>query len=119
MKVLTIRSQIRDVADRWRDQYIEYVGRKPRWKECGGQMDSEAIYGRLAGLDVETATPDDVKAIIGNGSWIRPVICDECGRTFPALAQFTIDMGYEEAIFELCAECLRQSADVLDDWIDL
>lgn len=115
MKVYTTRSQIREVADRWRDQYTEFVGRKRRWKSLAYGPDAEDIYNRLVALDGATATPADVAAIIGNDSWILPVSCYECGRVAPALAQFTVHTGSEELSIEICAECLRRAAEALDE----
>jgi len=64
---VTERDMIRRVAERWKDQYFHRRGGK--W---GGLMhnDPEVIYNRLAALDVENATPQDIDDAGANISWI-------------------------------------------------
>ena len=78
MRVVSTRSEIRSVADRFRKQYKGYYGKGSCSFAPGGQQDHEDVERRLRALDVDTATPDDVERIIGNSSWVE-VRCDECG----------------------------------------
>ena len=112
MEVFTVRSQIRDVAKRWHDEYADEIASPAYWGSHGDAC--VVIYNQLLALDINAATPDDVAAIIGNPTWIAPVVCNECGQTAPALIQFSIDMGEGPETFRLCADCLRRASDMLD-----
>lgn len=99
-QLLTIRSQIRIVAQRWRHQY-------PHEK-----LD---IAAALEALDVETATPDDVAAIIGNRSW-TDLRCDECGQhERDAVVQLGETPDYESNTASVCAPCLLAALELLPD----
>ena len=111
MEVFTVRSQIRDVAKRWLNHYGAHDAPKSAW----GVASPANIYEQLAALDVETATPADVVAIIGDYGWVAdPVICDECLLPAPALVGFPIDVGDGTEFHRLCADCLRRASDMLD-----
>jgi len=82
-------------AKRWRQQYPQ--------GHCGA--DKEAIYEALAELPAGTA-PNDVDAIIGNGSWTN-LNCDECGAED---VDFVVRVGekpdYESRTAYLCGVCI-------------
>jgi hypothetical protein len=118
MKIITVRGQIREVAGKWKERYTEPTMKGLKWREelSRSGLTRQAIHERLLALDVETATPGDVAAVIGNDTWIRTsLICNECGRAAPALAKFTVDWtdNTVPSLF-LCAGCLRKAADALD-----
>jgi hypothetical protein len=102
MKLRTTRTQIREVAAAWRRQY---GGWDP-------QSDKAAIGRKLDALDTETATAEDVLAIIGNNSWTR-LTCDECEKDVSAVIQVG-DADRDYRVMDLCAECLRAAAALVD-----
>ena len=106
MEVFTVRSQIQEIAEEWENTY-------PLASHADRGLHAD-IYNRLLILNKDVATPDDVATIIGNPTWIAPVVCNECGQTAPALVQLSIDMGEGPETFRLCADCLRRASDMLD-----
>lgn len=94
MRVITIRSQIREVADRWARQY---PGSK------------EDILVQLRALDPEEATAGDVAAIIGNKSWACPQQCNECKDYFPVVVQIGDEPDFESSTAVVCRECLARA----------
>lgn len=105
MKVLNERAQVREVAAKWRKQYPA-GGPKLKW-------DPEAIYAQLVALDVETATADDVAAIMGNRSWVAPVECDECRAVTWRAVQIGQEPDYESGTATVCLECLGKAVSLI------
>jgi hypothetical protein len=103
MKLITIRSQIRDVAAKFSARYRGKSG-NPAWRET---------IERLEHLDKETATPEDVAAIIGNNAqyWVGPMNCDECG----IKSEVVVMLGPEPNPYEnantvwICPSCLQKA----------
>ncbi len=89
MRVITTRKLIQGVAQHWRNQYPD------------SKMD---IYEKLAALDAETATANDVNQIIGNGSWTR-ITCEECKNEVSEVVHF----GEDYDTFCVCKECLTKA----------
>lgn len=99
MKIITIRTQIREVAKRWKLQY--------------GRTRTD-IANLLEALDVETATAEDVERIIGNGSWVHPIPCDECREKHEIVVQLGEEPDYESSTVNICQECLRKALMLID-----
>lgn len=102
-RLITSRALIRKVAQRWHKQYF----RDGKW-HSGLSMDAPAIYSRLLALDLETATSDDVTAVIGNASW-NDLRCSECERKVDAVCEVGEEPDYESATAYLCIDCLRRA----------
>jgi hypothetical protein len=97
MKLLTKRVLIREVAQRWADQYSE-----PYWLK---DAEKQGIGRKLAALDGNTASAADVESIIGNDSWTRIDHCDDCGAED---LQEAVEFGqYRESSQTVCMRCLR------------
>lgn len=96
MELVFSRQNIINVAARWHQQYSD------------GLYPALIIIGeRLAALDLESATPDDVAAIIGNKSWSH-FTCHECGTSGLDRA---VRLGGEfDDRLDYCASCLRAAA---------
>ena len=107
MKLITERTQIREVASRWRLQY-------PESGKYGKDPTKQAIANSLSALNVETATADDVFAIIGNTSWCEPQKCNECGDVFDVVIQVGEEPDYESRTATLCIDCLRKAIDTIE-----
>ena len=90
MEIITKRSLILDVADRWKSQYPD---------------GKDGIYEKLMDLKI-SATEDDVALIIGNSSWTE-INCDECGRSVDAAAQVGQEPDYESRTAIVCFPCLE------------
>ncbi|MCK9569140.1 hypothetical protein M0R72_09375 [Candidatus Pacearchaeota archaeon] len=99
MKLITIRSQIRDVADRFAAQYRGKSG-NPAWRET---------IARLECLDKETATPEDVAAIIGNRSWVCPTVCSECRVESEVVVRLGDEPDYDSNTTWICPSCLQKA----------
>lgn len=117
MKVITIRSQIREVAEKWRAHKCitrGWVGNNaPVW--TGRDF---AVYQRLAALDPETATAADVEAIIGNDTWACAYWCGECGKESDTVVRFGVgnkEGGVSEYDHNLCIDCIGKMLDAMTD----
>lgn len=104
---ITRRGEIRTVATRWRAQY-------PSGTRLARGESADAIFRRLADLDSERATRDEVDAIIGNHSWTA-ITCDGCSRDVEAAVQVGQMPDYDSATATLCVECLRAALQLLQE----
>lgn len=106
-RLLTERGRIRGVAEAWRMQYAP-GGHWGTWGE-----DKKAIYDKLSALDVETASTDDVKAIIGNASWTA-LVCDGCDASVKDAVQVGDPVDYDSSTAVLCRDCVVEALELLD-----
>jgi len=106
MKLITIRSQIIEVADRWDAQYpISRYGDNPNTK---------AVSEKLRSIDLSTATTADVESIIGNCSWAGPRECDECNLSFDVVVELGDEPDYDSNTVRLCVGCLYRALELAD-----
>lgn len=98
MKLLTMRSQIRDVAKEWNSQYA--IGATDEQKEIGKQ---------LVALNKETASDKAVEKIIGNKSWVEKKLCDECGKSSWETVRLGEEPDYESRTATICKRCLQKA----------
>ena len=105
MEVITIRSQIRTVAQRWRAQYGGYA-----WASDEGK---QHVQRQLDAVDKETATPALIASIIGNDSWVKPIECDECGVESETVILIGEKPDYESRTAYLCPACITRAAAAL------
>lgn len=111
MKLTTQRDLIRIVAKRWRDTYSPFKGELPIFSVRNGfiaQKSKEQIANELDALDRETATPADVEAIIGNGSWTR-LTCDECKNDVDTILTVGQNPDYDDRSTDLCLYCVNKA----------
>lgn len=101
MELVTTRSQIRSVAERWKQQY-------PTDQATMHFKSTDAIHARLLALDTETATAEDVSAVIGNDSWTR-IRCDQCRKDVDAAVVCGEAPNYESNTANLCVPCLESA----------
>lgn len=99
MKLITKTHQVNTVAARWQRQYPN---------------DRDGIYEKLAALNHETATADDVTKIIGNSSWAGPSNCGECGATVNATVRLG-DSAFTENALQVCQSCLTHALRLLKE----
>ena len=105
MKLITPRTLIRGVAARWGEQY----GENSMYTRFRDKLPA------LQALDVDTCTPADVEAIIGNPGWTTPPECDECGASGQkVMVQVGDEPDYESATAHLCLACVRAALALLE-----
>jgi hypothetical protein len=98
-RVITRRVLIRNVAAAWARQYRGE--RRKRYID---------IRRALEALDGETATADDVRAIVGNDSWTQVPDCENCGaENPPAVIELGRPWDYESRTAYVCEQCLRDA----------
>jgi hypothetical protein len=93
--VITSRKRIRGVAAAWKKQYPK--------AEPGSKWAN--IEAELRALDVETATAEDVEAIIGNRSWTR-TFCNVCEEEKETIVRLGDVPDYESSTLYACEDCL-------------
>ena len=91
MLFINERYWVRNIAARWRKQYVGTVFATP---------DKIEIMRRLDALDPNTATADEVDAIIGNATWTTQP-CTLCRMKKREVVVF--GTGYDPA--SLCVDC--------------
>lgn len=96
MKLFSERELIRTVAERWGN--LKGMDRKINSKTF------LEIHEELQALDVETATIEDVKNVIGNYTW-TDITCDECGKIVQAAVQVGEEPDYESKTAMICLPC--------------
>jgi hypothetical protein len=125
VKVITIRSQIREVAERWAKIYGIHereIAADPFGYGQGtvaGRVYRDpakiAIYEKLKVLDVKTATAEDVAAIIGNTSWAKVQTCYECGNHFDSVIELGEEQDYESHTTWVCKDCLTKAVKAMEE----
>lgn len=108
LKVLTYRSQIRDVAQRWHNQYGWSTN--PNIKNIGK---------RLSQLDAENATAEDVAEIIGHSSWVGESRCDVCVELYTTVVVMGEEPNYESSTVAVCRGCLKRALDAISQEEDV
>ncbi len=114
MKLTTQRDLIRAVAARWRKQYEPFTHDTPLFSVRNGHRQAipkKEIAEMLDAIDPETATPEDIAAIIGNESWTR-LTCDECGKDTDAVLTVGQEPDYESHTASLCRSCVERAASI-------
>lgn len=99
--LLTTRDMIRIVAERWNRTFGKYPDRS--WQRDAG--------ARLAALDRETATREDVKEIVENDGWVK-LTCDQCGQDVDTVIVVgeTVEWRGESCTVDLCSSCTHKAA---------
>lgn len=106
MKLLSERNQVREVRDRWNQQY------RPGYHSP--YFNVEAIREKLAALDLEIATAADVREAIGNWSWVQPQTCNECGTENWDIVEIGGTLNYESKPAQICKPCMHAAIALID-----
>lgn len=96
------RDIIRSFRDRWMDQYKSDLDSRETGWGAGSFGD---VRARLAALDLETCSPEDVNQALGVSGWADND-CDECGKSVPVLIRIGQKPDYDARWQDLCGECL-------------
>lgn len=96
MRIESVRIKIRTIVKRWNKQYS--LNPDPKHNVTGE---------RLASLDLETATSEDISHIVGNNSWTSLPECDECGGKI----RVVVRLGFQDddTHFDICESCLGEA----------
>lgn len=108
MRIRTTRERVRQVADRWHQQYPKDQS------DVIGIKSTDEIWHRLRALDVETATKADVDRIIGVAGW-ADVTCDTCKAVVDVVVEMGEPSDYESRTADCCPACLRAALAMLDE----
>jgi hypothetical protein len=101
MILITLRSQINRILEFWKYQYPHMVRGDGKYE----------IYQKLKRLNLKTASPQEVRDIIGNYSWACQQKCNECGESFDEV----VAVGDETSIY-LCKYCLEKARMLFPNW---
>ena len=95
MELITERSRIKTVAERWDALY------GPEFRPTASGS-SKTISEKLHALNLSKVSAATVNKIIGHDSWTR-IVCDECLKPVTKVAVlYTGDGG---AVFQICESC--------------
>lgn len=120
MKKVTQREKIKNIRIFWNNMYGPFPRVKSNsviddWffkKEHKGAdkvvRSKVDIWNELQKLDLDTATPEDVENIVGEGNLVR-IFCNECGEEVQEAIQFDADVMN----VDLCQKCLLKAANDL------
>jgi len=96
MELITERSLIKTVAERWDAHY------GPEFRAIAG-VSSKTISEKLHALNLSKVSAATVNKIIGNDAWTR-LVCDECLTPVTKVAVL-YHPGDGTAAFEICESC--------------
>jgi hypothetical protein len=102
MKKITQRDLIKEVAKRWREQYTPFKNAPDKLRICLA----------LDALDGNTASAEDVAAIIGNASWAN-LTCDDCEEYVTEVMELGQEPDYESHTASICGPCLEKALKIL------
>lgn len=112
MNITTQRYLIQNVAKRWHLNYWPFAeSTKPLFSVRNGfakPRSKKDIYDDLLAIDPDTATAEEVDAIIGNGSWTR-LCCDECGKRVDRVVNIGSDEEFPVRAASICLDCIASA----------
>ena len=96
-----------------RDLIRERIQAAPSWlsqHERGGIPEVVARMKKIAALDPETATQDD---LVSAGDSRQKVICDGCGKSVTDAVRVGEEPDYESRDAMLCRSCIVEAAEAM------
>lgn len=97
MKLIDRQQVAGEAYERWMRQYPD---------------DKNGIGAKLKKLG-EKPCPDDVDALIGNGSWTATPPCFECGKKMVTVVEIGEDYEYDSNTTWVCSSCLTKALELL------
>ena len=97
MILITTKSLLRDVVQRWDRQYPP--------TSAAHHLE---VGNRLRAL--KRPTKRAVERIIGNDTWTQAGRCNECDTPFSTLVQVGQEPDYDSSTAVLCRACVKQAA---------
>ena len=98
MELITPESLAKNAAARWASSYR----RNGKWYFMKRESSGD-IHVRLVELGA-APTPEQVEAVIGNGSWTKTE-CDDCDAANVPVVRYGIE-DYDTACADVCRSCL-------------
>ncbi len=105
MKILSERNQIIESISNWVE--MQRPGGIYSWGERG-----LPITDKVLSLDQDTATQEDVAAIIGHHEWVKKRECDECGKATWRIVE--LDGAESGSSVYVCSTCLARALQELE-----
>ena len=108
------------MLSRWVRQYGHVTEPIRQFKFRGGFVDWDPrnVTAALEKLNLDTATVEDVSAIIGNDSWCR-LTCDQCKQDVKAVITLGEPAdGYESRTVQLCHDCVSTAMNEFNKYSD-
>lgn len=108
MKVISVRSQIRELPKKLREAWQRPDG---TWKRIvQREPDTEKIHAAVCALNLEVVPADEIIAAMGfDLSWVGTK-CHECKKENCTVVQLGEELDYESHTADICLDCLRQAA---------
>ena len=110
MELTTERDLIKGVAKRWFRQYKGSLDDTRSIFSTLSETKRETLT-KLQALETDTATIEDVAAIVGNNSWTR-LVCDGCAKEVAALLTVGQRRDYDSNTADLCESCVKAAASI-------
>lgn len=101
-KLITKRSLIKEVYQRWSTQYADHPA----------MSDKHEITKKLSMLNLDTCSEQDVSNIIGNTAWTH-IRCNGCDKTVDAVVFVGEEPDYDSASAMICAPCLLDAVSLI------
>lgn len=111
MHIITTRSLIKTVAERWDKMYENKSTSKLFWR-LPNQVTPADILKQLQELNTDTCTKKDVDNIIGNDTWTR-LECGECGLDVAFVITVGDKLDYNSNTAQLCTDCIVRIASIV------
>ena len=111
MRIVTVRSLIQGLPEKWKKAY--YVEHMDTWQFVftpSGMSRADAPYERLLALDLDTASREEIEAVLGR-DWIWTQ-CECCSRDTGTAAVLETKDG--EEMLRICIECLNEAGSALE-----
>jgi hypothetical protein len=100
MIIITERSKILSIIDKWKEAYCSKFDDK--------------ILNDLKKLNLNTTTAEEVNAIIGNDAWTS-CECDECKQKVQKIIMVGEEPDYESRTAFLCKDCLSKAFSMMNE----
>ena len=111
MRLITRQKKAANAAKQWRGAYWSQAD---GWTAYGtDKRGRDVTHGMIEALGA-APDPDDVDAIIGNGSWTS-TSCDECGaHDGRPVVELGAEPDYESSTATVCGECLTGAKAIME-----
>jgi hypothetical protein len=114
-RLITSRDLIRQLPERWKNQYDGPHGNKYWDTVLQGRknnLTTAQIYNKLTSLDLKTVSRAEVDEIIGNDSWTL-IQCTECLKHVEKVVHFNDPPNSIEGIgADICRDCFNKAVNL-------
>jgi len=103
MELINERMQVKRALKNWPDRYLAISKQELAIKK-----------EKLSELDPETATAEDIAAIVGNTHLVHKSECCECGEDSWNIVKLGQDIEYDDPVAWICRDCLVKAIKLID-----